>query len=507
MSPENIKKLIESAPVESPPVRVSLADPLPEQYSLPKFPLDALGEILGNAAKRMAYHVQVPEGIAGQSVLAAASLVAQAHINVQRGNIGVGPASIFCLSIAESGDRKSTVDRLALAPIRFYENKRLLEMPEKEKRYKSELDSWTIRCNNLIKAYSKGGSEMSGAAHAELSEKLIHLEQIKPIAPLRPNITFSEPTAEGIWKHYIEGDPSAGLFSDEGISFFGGHGMNDESKGRSIHLLSKLWDGDTITRTRGAAGESGTLTQRRLSAHLMIQPIVAVKVLSDTLLQGQGFLARFLICYEQSIAGSRLLAGRDLTKGARNDPMIGKYWEKMTEMLNLPLKSNSKTGELELAVSMLAGDAFDSWCALHDGIENNLKVSGRFFDVKAFASKAAEHAARIAAILAFIEGYEHPLIAHVQRAGVLISYYLESMLIRTREAQEDGDALLARDLLKWINEHGGKLSATSFKNLPNQFRRSTIARNILSLLVAAGHLRVSENNLRTGKVSAWEVIK
>jgi hypothetical protein len=355
--------------------------------------------------------------------------------------------------------------------------------------------------------YNKQKSEMSQDTQAELSEKLFNLEQIKPVRPSRPNISFSEPTAEGIWKHYIQGDPSAGLFSDEGISFFGGHGMSDEAKGRSIHMLSKLWDGDPITRTRGAEGESGTLAQRRLSSHLMVQPIVATKVLADPLLQGQGFLARFLICHEHSIAGSRFLAGRDLTKGVQNDPLIGKYWEKMTDLLNSQVKFNQITGELEPSISMLTGDAFDAWCALHDGIEDHLREGGRFVTVRAFASKAAEHAARITAILAFVEGYEHPTLDHVKRAGILISYYLESMTIRITEAQHDADALLARDLLSWINEHGFKLSATSFKKLPNQFRRSTIARKILSLLVASGHLRISENNIRTGKPNAWEVIK
>lgn len=507
MSVDDIKKLLEEAPTESPTVFSDFAEDLPDQYVPIKYPLDALGAILGGAAERLAYHVQVPEGIAAQSVLAAASLIVQAHINVQRGNIGISPVSIFFLSVAESGDRKSTVDRLALAPIRLYENKRLLEMPEKEKRYKSALESWTIRRNKLIKAYSNGKSEMSEAMHAELTEKLFHLEQVKPIAPPRPNITFSEPTAEGIWKHYIEGDPSAGLFSDEGISFFGGHGMNDESKGRSIHMLAKLWDGDSITRTRGKEGESGALVERRLSTHLMVQPIVATKVLADPLLQGQGFLARFLICHEQSIAGSRLLAGRDLTKGIQNDPVIVKYWEKMTELLNRPFKTNQETGGIELFTSMLTGDAFDVWCALHDGIENHLKANGRFVDVKAFASKGAEHAARIAAILAFVEGYDHPLVEHVKRAGKLISYYLESMTIRTVEAQQDAEALLARDLLSWINEHGCKLLATNFNKLPHQLRSTAIARKILSLLVTTGHLRIAENNIRTGKPSAWEVIK
>lgn len=507
MSIEDIKNVLENTPKEFPISQVNFAEELPDHYQPLVYPLDALGPILGQAAKRLAYHVQVPEGMAGQSVLAAASLIAQAHINVQRGNIGSGPVSLFCLSVAESGDRKSTVDRLALAPVRFYEAERLKEIPKKETDYRVELQAWTIRYNKVLKLYDKADREMDDETFIELTEKLLKLEEKKPIPPPRANITFSEPTAEGIFKHYTQGDPSAGLFSDEGISFFGGHGMNEESKGRSIHILSKLWDGDPITRTRAAEGESSTLVGRRLSSHLMVQPIVAAKVLSDKLLQGQGFLARFLICHEESIAGMRLLAGRDLTKGAQNDPSIGKYWEKITELLNRPPQINEETGELELSTSMLIGDAFDAWCALHDGIENQIKANGLFVDIKPFASKAAENAARIAAILAFVDGYEHPLVEHVERAGILIAYYLESMSIRTREAQQDVDALLARDLLKWINEHGGELSANNFNKLPNRFRQASTARKILALLVQTGHLYVSEINGRTNKPNTWKVIK
>lgn len=79
---------------------------------------------------------------------------------------------------------------------------------------------------------------------------------------------------------------------------------------------------------------------------------------------------------------------------------------------------------------------------------------------------------------------------------MLIAYYLESMSLRTREAQQDVNALLARDLLKWINEHEGRLSANNFKKLPNSFRQAQ-----------TGHLYVSEINARTNNPNAWEVIK
>lgn len=505
MSAESIKDIVDSMPFELPSLSPDLADPLPKRHAAIKYPLEALGIILGEAAKQIAYHVQVSKGMAGQSVLAAAALVAQAHINVQRGSIGLSPVSIFCLSVAESGDRKSTVDRLALAPVRSYESERAKAMTAKKKKYKAEIEAWELRRNLIIKSYSKPKAELSEDEQKKISEQLFKLELSKPRAPSRSNITFSEPTSEGIWKHYFQGEPSAGLFSDEGISFFSGHGMNDEAKGRTIHLLSKLWDGDTITRTRGGEGESGTLANRRLSSHLMIQPIVADKVLSDPLLQGQGVLARFLICHEPSIAGTRFLSNRSLEKDVGSDPSIAKYWQRLTELLNRPLKINESTGELQLTVFALSGKALDTWCALHDGIEEQLRADGRFTDIKAFASKAAENAARIAAILAFVEGYDHPTVEHVERAGVLISYYLESMAMRTIDAQYDENELLAKDLLDWIVNKGGKLSADQFKALPPVLRKAKTARALLKILVDTGNMRVTEINRKTGKPAVWEV--
>ncbi|HBD7397093.1 DUF3987 domain-containing protein [Legionella longbeachae] len=505
MSAENIKDLVDSMPFKLPSVRTELADPLPTRNNSIKYPLEALGGILGEAAKRLAYHVQVPEGMAGQSVLAAAALVAQAHINVQRGSIGVSPVSIFCLSVAESGDRKSTVDRLALAPIRSYESERASAFSAKEQKYKAEMEAWELRRNSIIKSCSKPKGELSEDEQKRLSERLFQLELNKPKAPSRSNITFSEPTSEGIWRHYIQGDPSGGLFSDEGISFFSGHGMNDESKGRTIHILSKLWDGDPITRTRGSEGESGALANRRLSSHLMIQPVIASKVLSDPLLQGQGILARFLICHEPSIAGSRLLSDRDLEKGASSDPAIAKYWQTLINLLTRPLRINESTGELQLTVFALRDKALDAWCALHDGIEEQLRADGRFIDIKAFASKAAEIAARIAAILAFVEGYDQPTVEHVERAGVLISYYLESMTIHTTEAQYDVNELLANDLLAWIKMKGGTLSADQFKALPSKLRAARTARHLLQILVDTGHIQIIATNSKTRKPIVWEV--
>ena len=95
--------------------------PLANRAPAPVYPVDALGDLLGNAAKALAYYVQSPVGMAAQSILAVASLAVQGHVNIQKGNIGTSPTTLYCLTIAGSGERKSSVDGLAMKPVYDYQ--------------------------------------------------------------------------------------------------------------------------------------------------------------------------------------------------------------------------------------------------------------------------------------------------------------------------------------------------------------------------------------------------
>ena len=479
--------------------------PLPDKPRDIEFPIDALGPILGSAAKAIAYHVQTPLGLAGQSVLAAASLVSQSHIDVARGHIGKGPVSLFVLSVAESGDRKSATDRLALKPVRDFEAMRHSEVEDERKRFRANQTAWELRYSAAVSAAkSKEGAVFSQSGEQQLAAKLLELEYDKPSPPPQPSITFKEPTSEGIWRHFQQSLPGAGLFSDEAVTFFHGHGMTAEAKGRMIGSLSQLWDGSTLQRTRAAIGESGDMLHRRLCCHLMIQPVVAASVLADPLLLGQGFIARFLVCQEKSIAGSRFLSNRDPSEHAEDDPSINRYWQRMDEILRMPVKRDETTGGLILETMQISGESYEAWATLHDGIESQLQPNGLFVDIKPFASKAAENAARIAAVMAFVEGLQITT-DHIVRAGKLMSYYLESMAITTDEASHDKDEIMARELLEHIKSRGGTVDAQSFKSFPRPMRKAKVARRLLEYLHQSGYLK-TEIGLGNRAVR-WEVLE
>ncbi|MCH7503327.1 MAG: DUF3987 domain-containing protein, partial [Proteobacteria bacterium] len=68
--------------------------------------------------------MQAPDALCGQSILAAASLAVQSHADVLIEGRRE-PLSLWAVSIAESGERKSAVDQVALAPHKQYERMQL----------------------------------------------------------------------------------------------------------------------------------------------------------------------------------------------------------------------------------------------------------------------------------------------------------------------------------------------------------------------------------------------
>jgi uncharacterized protein DUF3987 len=82
------------------------------------FPVDALGDVLGAAARAIHDLVQAPLAICSQSVLAAAALAVQAHADIELPMGHIRPVSDYFATVAETGARKSASDTEATWPIR-----------------------------------------------------------------------------------------------------------------------------------------------------------------------------------------------------------------------------------------------------------------------------------------------------------------------------------------------------------------------------------------------------
>src|SRR6185436_15659946 len=128
-------------------------EPLPLFPPLPPaepFPVAALGPVLSRAADAIARKVQAPAAIAAQSVLGVASLAAQAHADVLLPYGQSRPLSLYLITLAGSGDRKSTADNEALWPIRKYEKTLKDEHERQMKAWRVAHDAWDAERKQIL---------------------------------------------------------------------------------------------------------------------------------------------------------------------------------------------------------------------------------------------------------------------------------------------------------------------------------------------------------------------
>jgi Protein of unknown function (DUF3987) len=204
LDPGAIRAIVEQAEE----MRVEPPRPLTRQMPpADVFPADALGDLLGAAARAIHDRVQAPLAICSQSVLGAAALAVQAHANVQLPMGHVRPVSDFFVTVAETGARKFASDTEATWPIRKREQA-LREAQDAElPSYFNDKTAWEKARDEVVKR-GKGNRATIKAALDALGPA--------PAPPLEPMLTCPEPTFEGLCKLFAVGQPSLGIFASEG---------------------------------------------------------------------------------------------------------------------------------------------------------------------------------------------------------------------------------------------------------------------------------------------------
>lgn len=430
--PQPPRPLIESNPVAQP------------------YPVQALGGILGPAVERMAEVIGVPQALAAQSVLAASALATQGHAGLQLDGRNY-PLSLYLITVAASGDRKTAADRCALLPARQWER-------EQWQRYREQLARYRA-AQRQAQRIKPGDPEPANGMSLEAE-------------PSAPRLITTDPTIEALIKGLCHDLPSMGLFCDEGGQFLGSSTMSRDNRLKAVTTLSSLWDGSPIDRARSMAGESLRAYDRRVSLHLMLQPYLAMQLLSDPLLQGQGILGRCLMTWPTSLAGQRSYQAVDLSK----DAALKRYHHRLSALFYQPW-SLSADGALQLSKLSLSPLARRRWIDLHDAIETQLGEFGELASVRPSGSKAADNLLRVAGILAAVEESSVVEVDHIQRASALVGYYLTEIQRLTEQepvcrVKEEADRLLRwlqvkdwkRFSIRELNRNGPRFARKSSRH-------------------------------------------
>jgi hypothetical protein len=483
---DDAKALIVEAAAEQ--AQVSEKRPLYRELPPPpQFPIEALGP-LKDVALAIQSKTQAPIAICAQSVLAVATLAVQAHVNVELPGGGIKPTVGMFVSIAESGERKTSVDKIALAPVRDIEAQWNHDHKLQQADYENRLVAWK--------------TARAGIRKGAINDLIAGLSEIgpEPESPPHPMLICSDVTPEALVLHLERGRPMVGLFTAEGGILVGGAAFSDESRMRTAALLNQLWDGEPIRRQRVGTGTT-FLLGRRCCAHIMMQQVVAERLLGDAMLDGMGMLARMLIVAPESTAGSRMFR----PDAPHSDAVLEDYGRRIHALLaQEPPTTHPGSRELEPRVIGLESAARDAWIVFHDQCESAIRREGELVTIKPFAAKLAEHAGRLACILTV---YHDPRAQSVplwamQMAIQLAGHFVLEMLRLQGGASVPMQLRRAQKLLEWWQRREETVLhlATIYQFGPADLRTARAAKEAVNALVEHGWVeRLEPGTVLDGK--------
>jgi len=438
----------------------------------PATPFPELPGLVGRTIAAIEDLTQAPRAICGNSVLAAVALAVQGHADIKLPGGHVNPVSLFLVTVAESGSRKSSADRWATMGIRDEEAKLEVNYTAEAERYTREMELWTAQKGEILKP----GNQQTPERRRELLNSLGDPPKLPPL----PVFLSSDPTIEGLLRSLREGQSSQGLFSDEGGSFIGGFAMRADTRLNTISRLSNLWDGIPVRVTRQGAG-TYTLHNKRLSVHLMMQPLVASQFLGAKDCQDQGITSRILPAFPDSNMGRRPF--REPSPASRET--VGDFAAQIKRLLRARLPE-------ERPALILSGDARQPWENFYNRVEAMLAPGGHLESIRGLGNKLGEHALRIASVLTLFNdlGAIHIELPALHDGVALATYYADEAR-RLMHAGVDPAILRAEALRAWIFEaKRGDPFALSlvYHDGPNALRTAAEAKPAVALLMEAGWL-------------------
>lgn len=371
--------------------------PLAIQHEVEPYPLDALPDTLRAAVEEVQAFVQAPLPLVASSAIAALSLAIQAHFDVQRASKLHSPVGLFLLTIADSGERKSTCDGFFTRAIRDYEAAQIEVNKPFKQDFEAAMGVYEAKRNGIkdkIRQLAKEHKPTHG-----VENELHDLERNKPIPPRIPRLIYTDSTPEKLAYSLAREYPSGGVISAEAGLVFGSHGMSGDSTMRNLATLNQLWDGNELAIDRRTS-ESFTVRGARLTVALQVQGATLQSFFekSGVLARGTGFFARFLIACPESTQGQRFF--NEAPDHWRN---LDAFNGRITQLLNQPVPIDDN-GALTPAMLTLTPEAKAAWVNYHDAIEKELARGGELFDVRDVASKTADNATRLAALFHVFEG-------------------------------------------------------------------------------------------------------
>ncbi|WP_242603906.1 YfjI family protein [Legionella impletisoli] len=454
------------------------------------YPIEAFPSNLQDIITKYHQYGKQPIPLIAGSLLANISLACQSMANVARDKYLKSPVSLYFLMVANSGERKSAIDNLFSKPVRSWEKSFRRKRESEVKTAMTLHHAWQMERDGLLSQIKR--CSFSGEDAEHLKFQLAFLVDQEPEIPLLPTLYFEDATQEALAVHLANGWPSASLWSDEAGIVLGSHSMQSNPT-RFVALLNRLWDGKTFTAHRKTS-QSFMIQNRRLTLNLMMQPLLLQQLSSQAtgIHRQSGFLARCLMAYPKSSMGNRFYQ-----EPPKDFGYLESLENRLQDCLNVS-KQLTQAGCINLPTLHMGADAKKHWIHFFNETESGVSDHGQWSNIKDFASKAPENAARLAALFHLYSGSEGDIRSeHMEQAIAIISWHLfETRRIFSIQSEKE-EILEAQRLLDWLITHDKHQTTPREIQQFSPIRDKQARDEALELLANHNYIRINKQNQKT----------
>jgi len=453
------------------------------------YPIQSLPSLIQDAV--IAYHQygKQPLSLIACSALSTISLSCQSLANVARDPLLISPISLYFLLIAESGERKSSVDHAFSQAIRQWEQNAREALAPHVQLAKTLHQSWFAEKMGILHQIRRNTLDTENIKNLEA--QYIEIMEREPLIPLVPELFFEDVTQEALAAQIADGWPSASLWSDEGALVLNSHGMQN-NVAKFVALLNRLWDGKPFTSHRKTS-KKVMITHRRFTVSLMLQPLILQQMLAKNggINRQSGFMARSLMAFPESSMGERFYQ-----EPLESQTALFQFHQRLKDCLNKSLTLD-KNGCHEIPTLHFSIEAKSCWVSFFNEIETAL--SDQWSSIKDFASKAAENTARLSALFHLFSDKEEGQISHeeMQQAIEIIRWHLSEtrrIFYARPKSNQHTDAV---NLLKWIVEKSITTTTPRFLQQYSPLRDKQKRDRAIQMLIAHHYMLETKDNEKT----------
>ncbi len=380
----------------------------------PSYPLGAFHLITRETAYELLRNVQAPDALIGMGLINAISMACQGLIDVKLPTGQVRPVSQNLLLVAESGERKSTVTSLLLAPFREADTQALISHTLKMEQYQAEYGSWVAKGKGLRSTISKATSK--GKPTTDLDSQLLEHVRSMPMKPRLRHFLRQDITAKAVMEALQGNGESIAITTDEGHMLFKSEAM------AHLGLLNRLWDSPEVLPLDRAENERLLAINPRASVSIMTQyaPLKQFLDRRGTVAKGSGHWARYLVGWPSSMMGYRRV---ETEEPAWDHLPI--FQARIRELLN-KYHDMIESGMVERELIGFTLDAKARWGELAGQTESMLRVGEYLSDINDFASKVMEILARLAAAMHYFGGESGDItLDTLDRAFAIVRWHID----------------------------------------------------------------------------------